>query len=232
MNSDGVQHNKPRAGQGGRPRIFQDEDFFRAVTSILERFGETGLTVEAVARELECSGTAVVRRFGSKRGLIAAYLEWALDNMTARFRAVRAEHTSPLAALRARGVIPARLRTEEVGDPGDPDHQANMATFWTASRADPALRTIHDHHLQLADREVAELLRVAFAAGELQACDPDALARALTAAWSGATTFWPGDSGEESLEERLGSLFDIIIDPYRVSADQQAPPTAQVETSA
>jgi AcrR family transcriptional regulator len=206
----------PRAGQGGRPRTFQDDDFFRAATRILSAQGYGGLTLEAVARELGCTGAAVSRRFGSKRGLVRAYLDWTLASMEGRFRSVRESHTSPIEALRDRGLIPADQRTEEIGDPSDPDHLANMATFWAEIRSDSEFRSHFLHQVRSAENESSNLLVAARLAGELDHCDPVELGKTLTAAWIGTTQTWPGDGPEGTLPERLGQVFDTIVGPYRV----------------
>jgi AcrR family transcriptional regulator len=212
-----VTRSNPRAGQGGRPRTFQDSDFFQATTTVLAASGYGGLTLEAVARELGCTGAAVSRRFGSKRGLVRAYLEWAIEATTRRFQEVRAAHASPVDALRARSIIPADQRPEEIGDPADPDHQANMATFWAQMHSDPEFRPVMVRHVRAADAATADLLRAAIAAGELTNCDPDEVGRVLTAAWSFTTHSWPGDGPDGTLEERLGRIFDTVIGPHRTA---------------
>jgi AcrR family transcriptional regulator len=207
-----------RTGQAGRPRVFQDDDFFRATTRVLAGGGYGHLTLEAVARELGCTGAAVSRRFGSKRGLVRSYLEWSLAAMAARFQAVRVAYASPIEALRARGTIPASERMEEIGDPADSDRHANMATFWAEMRRDREFRQIFNRHMLTAEREAGDLLRAALECGELIECDPDRLGRTLTAAWSWTTTTWSGDSAEESLVDRLGQVFDTIVGPYRTGS--------------
>jgi AcrR family transcriptional regulator len=210
-----VERTNPRGGQGGRPRSFQDDDFFRAVTEILVFDGFPFLTLDAVARELGCTAPAVSRRFGSKRGLIRAYLEWTLERMTGRFHAVRECYESPIEALRARGVIPAEQRSEEIGDPANPDHQAHIATFWAQMRNDPEFRPLFERYIKAAEDEIAALLAEAMEANELQRCDPEAIGRALTAAWAWTTLFWTGDGPDGSLVNCLGQVFDTIVGPYR-----------------
>jgi AcrR family transcriptional regulator len=209
--------NNPRMGQGGRPRTFQDDDFFRAATQVLSVQGYGGLTLDAVARELGCTGAAVSRRFGSKRGLVRAYLDWTLASMEGRFRSVRESHESPIEALRDRAIIPADQRTEELGDPSDPDHQANMGTFWAQVRTDPEFRPLLAHQVRSAEAEAGKLLLAAQEAGELVDCDPMELGRTLTAAWIGTTQSWPGDGPNGTLVDRLGQVFDTIVGPYRVA---------------
>jgi AcrR family transcriptional regulator len=211
-----VATNSPRAGQGGRPRTFQDDDFFRATTFVIVDQGYGGLTLEAVARELGCTGTAVSRRFGSKRGLIGAFLEWSLATMEGRFHAERDSHSSPIEALRARSIIPADQRTEELGDPTNPDHHANMAAFWAQMRSDQEFRPLIMRQVRSAETEASNLLLAAREASELHECDPIELGRTLTAAWIGTTQSWPGDGPDGTLVARLGTVFDTIVGPYLV----------------
>jgi AcrR family transcriptional regulator len=207
--------NKPFAGQGGRPRTFQDEDIFRATTRVLGDRGYAGCSMEAVANELGCSAQAIGRRFGSKRGLVRAYLDWALALIAERYRTYGRDYASPLEALRARCLIPAEERPEEISDPIDLTRRANMATFWAAVRSDPELREAAMRSTRDSEEEAARLLAQARAAGELVECDPVELGRTLTAAWVGTTTLWAGDGPEGTLVERLGAVFDTIIGPYR-----------------
>jgi AcrR family transcriptional regulator len=210
----------PRTGQGGRPRTFQDDDFFRATTRVILKQGYSGLTLGAVAEELGCTGAAVSRRFGSKRGLVAGYLDWTLLQVEQRYRQVREAYRSPLVALRARGTIPAGQRIEEIGDPSDPAQQANTGAFFASLRCDPAFRQILDRHREASEREAAEFLQAALDAGELIPCDPVVVGNALIAAWIGTTMYWPGDSVAETLVDRLGTIFDTIIGPYRAIAER------------
>src|SRR5687767_10768486 len=101
----------------GRPRVFSDDDVFAATARAVARLGYASLTVEAVAAEVGCTGPALIRRFGSKRGLLRAYLERANAVSLARFRRVRQAHASPLEALRARFRIPTEERPDEVAPP-------------------------------------------------------------------------------------------------------------------
>lgn len=207
--------NRPFAGQGGRPRTFHDEDIFRATTRVLGDRGYANCSMESVANELGCTGQALGRRFGSKRGLVRAYLEWALEQIAERYRTADREHESPLEALRARCLIPAEERPEELSDTTDLTRRANMATFWAAIRSDPEFRAAATKSVRDSEAEAARLLTQALAVGELIACDPVELGRTLTAAWVGTTALWEGDGPDGTLPERLGRVFDTVVGPYR-----------------
>jgi AcrR family transcriptional regulator len=182
---------------------------------VLSERGYAACSMDAVANEVGCTGQALGRRFGSKRGLVWAYLDWTLEQMVERYRAAGREHDSPLEALRARCVIPAEQRIEEIADPTDALRRANMATFWAAARSDPELRVVVAQSARDAVMETTHLLEQALAAGELVPCDPVELGRTLTAAWVGTTALWEGDGPEGTLPERLGTVFDTVIGPYR-----------------
>jgi AcrR family transcriptional regulator len=208
--------NKRFAGQGGRPRTFHDEAIFQATTKVIAELGYARCSMEAVASDLGCSGQALTRRFGSKRGLIEVYLDWVLERSAEWFRSSRRDHHSPLEALRARCEIPAEDRPEEIGDPVDANHRANTATFWAAVRCDPVLREKAQASVRATEREIVETLDEAIVAGELEACDTLALGRTLLAAWVGANQLWSGTEPSETLVERLMNVFDQVIDPHRV----------------
>jgi AcrR family transcriptional regulator len=206
--------NSSRSGQGGRPRTFQDADIFEATTEVLARHGYGQLTLEGVAAELGCTGPAISRRFGSKRGLIRAYLDWSLNKVQARFEVARDDYLSAIDAFRARLSIPSDERIEELGDPSDPDRAANIRTFWSAMRSDPEFRERSNQSVRDSERVTTEMLDRAVTSGELIPCDTRELGRVLVAAWTGTTTLWSGDGPHGTLPQRLVKVFDIIIAPY------------------
>ncbi len=70
--------------------------------------GASGITLADLARDLGCTAPALNVRFGSRIGLLKAYYAWATQMDSERFRRVRDEFTSPIAAVRAR----RQLQTE------------------------------------------------------------------------------------------------------------------------
>ncbi len=188
---------------------------FKATTKVMNARGYGGCSMDAVAKELGCSGQALGRRFGSRRGLVRSYLEWILALTAERFQESRRAFDSPLTALRARCLIPAEERPEELLDPVDPAKRANMGTFWAAVRSDPELRVIAAQSAQDSTQEVVELLEMAILKGELIPCDHRELGRTLIAAWVGTNTLWECDGPDGTLVEQLGHVFDVVIGPYR-----------------
>lgn len=188
---------------------------FRATATVLARLGHGGLSLEAVAQEVGVSGPAISKRFGSKRALLRAYLAWTVQTARERFCTTRAQHASPLAALWARYLLPFEDRPEELG----------AFSGWLDMRNDPDLAPLLQERRQVWETEAASLLADAQEAGEVIACDVNALAAAVTAALAGATLHWFGD--DESLLTRYAAILDTIVGPYRASGVEHVNPVAR-----
>src|SRR5215831_8245675 len=57
-----------------RPRTVSDDQIFAATARAVTRLGPTRLTLADVADEVGLSAAALVQRFGSKRGLLLAFV--------------------------------------------------------------------------------------------------------------------------------------------------------------
>ena len=195
-------YRRKEGNEGGRPRVFANEDLFQAATRALMQNGYSRLTLEQVAREAGCTSPALVRRFGSKRGLIQAYLEWTIPLIQERFRATRLHRASPLEALRARYLLP-QDRPEEFG----------LFTRWTEALSDPELAPAVWRIRQIWEGEAAFSLAQARDAGELVQCDVEELARTLVAALAGAAVL--SSPEHERIDERIAAIFDLLIGQFR-----------------
>ncbi|MEA2527193.1 MAG: hypothetical protein QOF73_4420 [Thermomicrobiales bacterium] len=206
--------NKRPSREVGRPRVFTDVDVFAAVTRAITRLGYAHLSVDAVAAEVGCTGPALIRRFGSKRGLLRAYLEQANAASIERFRWARETQGSPLAALRARFRIPTDQRPDEVANPAG---YVNLVLFHLVAWADPALRETETQRRRLFVEEIAALLEDALDAGELVRCNPHRLSTTLLAALTGTALQWASDP-DRAIEEQLVEMIEEIVAPYRAEA--------------
>ena len=206
------QGNKPvKPRRAGRPRAFSDPDVFLATADALSRLGYGRLTLEAVAERVGCTRQALVRRFGSKHGLVRAYLGWVVEDAAGRYRAIRATHPSPLAALRTRFLLPVQERPYEVADPAG---QANILAFFVGARDDPEFRALLARLMSVYEAEVAALLAEAREAGELVAADPAEVGHLLIAATTGALLLWAANP-DGPVTDRIARAFDAVIRPYR-----------------
>jgi AcrR family transcriptional regulator len=206
--------NKREGSQVGRPRSFENDDIFNGTARALTKLGYEGLTLNAVAAEVGCTGPALIRRFGSKRHLIKAYLKWSNELANARFDSIRAEHSSPLAALRARFQIPTNERPDEIADAVD---YANIVVFYLAVWTDETLRPTLELRQNLFEEQIARLLQEAVDTGELVECDVPRLSRTLLTGLTGAA-LRSINARDETIEDRLGQAIDDILYPYLAAA--------------
>jgi AcrR family transcriptional regulator len=196
----------------GRPRLFTDTDIFHAVTAVIGQSGYTNLTLAAVATELGCTAPALSKRFGSRQDLVRAYLDWTHEQALERFREVRASNDSPLAALRARMMLPIGSRTDEIAGPEDSAHHASLHL---AAEADPEFKLVIASRMQFFEDEFEALLADAVVAGELRSCDTRKLAQLLFKAVVGTTQIAALRGTTEPLEHQLGATVDAVVEPYR-----------------
>jgi AcrR family transcriptional regulator len=208
-------NTQPVRREAGRPRIFSDEAIFRATNQVLLREGVSELTLEAIAVEVGCTRQALVRRFGSKRALLLAFLDAMSMQLAEVYGVAPGVTDSPLAALQARFSLPPDSRPD-LSD--NPRVQANLLAFMlTSSSDDPAFAirfaTLNDNAL----REIERLVQAAIEADELESVDAGTLARVLSCAWWGETLNWCVDP-EIDYAASLSGIFEVVVGPYRPRA--------------
>lgn len=193
----------------GRPRIFSDDDIFRATTRATRRLGYNRLTINAVAEEAGCSGPALMKRFGTKRELLRAFLEWTTARSREHFRTARSTYASPLDALRFRLLYGVRDSVVWSDDDDLPDLQ-----FYVEGRTDPEFRHFIDVEEQDWEAEITSLIDQAIATGELSPCNSGDLAHTLLAGLAGATVIWSPESNR-SLADDITLVLDMILTPLQ-----------------
>ena len=202
----------------GRPRTFTDDDIFSGVSRVLTTQGFYRLTIATLADEVGCTGPALIKRFGSRRDLLVAYLHWANESSRQRFQDMRRRHSSPLAALRARFELPVAGRLDEAADPAG---FAYLIGFLLSSGHEAGLTDVLRQRYTLFRDEIASLVEDAIEAGELVDVDPDRLGRVLLEALVGASMLSGSAStmvaGQEPqpVEVRLGEVVAEVLEPYR-----------------
>jgi AcrR family transcriptional regulator len=167
-----------------RPRKVSDEAVFAAAYRAMQRLGPGELTLAEIAVEAGVTAGALAQRFGSKRALLLALAEGAATSAGELVRGLRADHRSPLAAVRAYGECLAGLASSPAAlarslaylqiDLTDADFRAQLAVQGRATR-----------------EGLRELLKEAVGAGEL-APDTDCaeLARNIEVVLNGALFTW------------------------------------------
>lgn len=165
-----------------RPRLSTDSDLLDAADAVLTRTGSARFTLELAAHEAGVSAATLVKRFGSKRGLlIASSQRWA-DSIDPD-PAVEPDET-PLEALH-------RLSVGPYIDNDNPDDAPNHVSSLAVDLGDPELTRLLALGWQRKRDQLGRLIARAVEAGDLaRAPDPDVAARTLFALLEGTFLGW------------------------------------------
>ncbi len=166
-----------------RPRSVDDAEILAATGRVVGRFGPAKLTLARVGEEVGLAPATLVQRFGSKRGLLIAFAESGSGDSEQYLARLREQHSSPLAALREFLLCFAQMAST-------PEEMANHLAFFQMDIADPDLRRLTREVLEWNEATVANLLREALAAGEIEGCDPEEFAPILLTVAQGSLLTW------------------------------------------
>lgn len=196
----------------GRPRVFSDDVIFAAVAFIIRQDGYPALTLEAVAERVGCTRQALLRRYGSRRGMLLASLEATAARISANFNQTSQMESSPLEALKTRFLLPPNSRPEMGLDPVP---VANTLAYILMTSPDPDFSQQFTSLVAIAQTELQGLLDTAVAKGELRPVNTRRLARVLHAVWTGETLNWCADQSVP-YSTTQAAIFEQIIAPYRL----------------
>jgi AcrR family transcriptional regulator len=197
-----------------RPRTIDDAGILEAAGRIISRHGPARFTLADIGAEVGLSAAALVRRFGSKRGLMLALARAARDSVDACFEAVRASHKSPLAAVLAAG-------TEMTRYVNSPEEMSNHLAFLQTDLSDPDFYAVMLENSQRIIDGYRRLLDEAVAARELVPCDTARLARAVDALAGGSLIGWAVHrQGTAAAWVRYD--LSTLLQPYRPKARTSA----------
>ena len=192
-----------------RPRTIDDAGILDAAARVVSRHGPARFTLAEVGSEAGLSAAALVRRFGSKRGLMLALARGARDSVDACFDAVRQSHTSPLAALRT-------AATEMTRYISSPAEVSNHLAFLHLDLSDPEFYALLLENSKRITAGYRKLLDEAVARRELVACDTARLARAVEALAGGSLIGWAVHR-RGTAEAWVRRDLDTLLEPYRAS---------------
>ena len=185
-----------------RPRATSDEDLLAATHRVVSRLGPN-LTLADVAKEAGVSPATLMQRFGSKRGLLLAFAAAGSSDVSQELEAIRAQHSSPLAAVY--GVAHCMAAMADT-----PETLANSLAFLQMDLVDP---DFHQHavvHSRGMLAGIKALLDEAVAEGELAPTDTTRLARAVQAMIGGSLLQWAIDR-EGRVADRLSEDLDALL---------------------
>lgn len=182
-----------------------------AVARAIARLGPGEVTLAHIASEAGVTPAALIQRFGSKRELLLAFVSLGARGTADIFARLRAEHASPLAALREYADCFARMGES-------PATLAHHLAFLQLDLTDPDFRRLARAQARAADREFRALIRAAIEAGELPAwVDPPSLARALQAVVGGSLIGWAMRQ-EGSAAGYVRKDLEAVLRPYVAAA--------------
>lgn len=190
-----------------RPRTVTDEEILGATGKAMSRVGPAKLTLADIAKEVGLSPATLVQRFGSKRGLLLALAQSAVDSVDLCFEAVRAAHPTPLARLLA-------AATEMTRYVDTPEEMANHLAYLQIDLSDPDFHRLMLENSKRITAGYVALLDEAVEAGELAPCDTARLARAVGAMSGGSLIAW-AVYREGTAESFVRTDLDTLLAPYR-----------------
>jgi AcrR family transcriptional regulator len=193
-----------------RPRTIDDNGILEAAGRIISRHGPAKFTLADIGREVGLSAAALVRRFGSKRGLMLALARSARDSVDACFDIVRASHPSPLAAVLA-------AATEMTRYVKSPEEMSNHLAFLQTDLSDPDFYAVMLENSRRIIAGYQSLLDEAVTARELVPCDTARLARAVDALAGGSLIGW-AVYRDGAAEAWVRHDLDTLLEPYRATA--------------
>lgn len=206
-----------------RPRTITDEEILAATHRTMCRLGPVKLTLSEVAKEARLSPATLVQRFGSKRRLLLAVATSAVDYVDECFVALRAQRSSPLAALIEAATEMARHTTS-------PEELANSLAYLQIDVGDPDFRKPMLEMSRKTIEGYRSLLDAAVAAGELRPCDTQRLARAVSALSGGSLINW-GVFQKGQAKTWVRADLETLLAPYvtrpstRAAAREGRPPS-------
>ena len=192
-----------------RPRTVADADILMAAARVLSKVGPTRLTLAHVGRASGLSPGALVKRFGSKRGLLLAMSRQSVESVDACFAAVRSSHPAPLDAF----VAAALEMTRYVQTP---EEVANHLAYLQIDLSDPDFYALMKENSARIEAGYRRLLNEAVQAGELEPCDTGRLARAVGAMVTGSLLGWAIDR-RGTAEAFVRADLAMLLDRYRAA---------------
>jgi AcrR family transcriptional regulator len=190
-----------------RPQKVSDDEVFAAAQRAMERLGPSELTLADIAGEAGVTAGALVHRFGSKRDLMLTLANRWGGSAKEMMDALRAEHESPLAVVRAYAECMAMLAKS-------PDALARNLAYLQIDLTDPDFRKPMLTNARATRKELESLIREAVDARELRkGTDARSLALSVETVVSGALLVWAVHR-DGSPAAWMRARVDAILEPY------------------
>jgi AcrR family transcriptional regulator len=192
-----------------RARTVSDATILAATARMISRVGPARLTLADVGEEVGLAPATLLQRFGSKRGLLIALVQQAVESVDDSFTSVRASRQSALdAAIAAAGTMAEHVRT--------PEELANNLAFFQIDLSDAEFHRLALEHSRRVLAGYQSLLQEAVTVGELVECDAGALASALQAVAAGSLLNW-AIHRDGPVADWVRADIETLITPYRAA---------------
>ncbi len=186
-----------------------DATILVATARMISRVGPVRLTLADVGEEVGLAPATLLQRFGSKRGLLIALVQQALESVDDSFTSVRAARHSALdAAIAAAGTMAEHVRA--------PEELANNLAFFQIDLSDAEFHRLALEHSRRVRAGYQALLQEAITVGELIECDAGALASALQAVAAGSLLNW-AIHRDGPVADWVRADIETLITPYRAA---------------
>lgn len=188
-----------------RPLAFTDRQLLAAAAEAIADVGPARLTLAEVAGRVGAAPATLVKRFGSKRGLLVALAEHGAGTIDAALG-------DPDGSRPALDQLVERIRA--LGADITPREMAHHVAYLQLDLADPELRGHAAAFLSRFTAGVRRHLDAAVGGGELACPDTARLARAVATTYNGTLITWALD-GAGTLPDRLADEIRFLLAPYR-----------------
>lgn len=190
-----------------RPQKVSDLEVFAAVNRAMQRLGPADLTLAEIAAEAGVTAGALVQRFGSKRELLLALQNAFGEGGREMMAALRAEHGTPVATIRAYAACMGELAKT-------PDALARNLAYLQIDLTDADFRKPLQRNARATRAELESLIREGIASGEIaRGTNAPSLARTLETVISGALLTWAVHR-EGQVASWMTREVDAVLAPY------------------
>ena len=197
-----------------RPRKATDDEVFAAAARAMNRLAPGELTLGEIAREAGLTAGALVQRFGSKRRLLLTMAERFAAAGGQLIDGLRAQHASPLAAVRAYADCMSQLASSPAS------FQRSLA-YLQIDLADSELRRHLVKQATATRLGLQKLIDGAVEQGELKdGTNAAALARTIEAMVSGSMMTW-AFYRKGSAKQWIREHMDAVLAPYLTTSTRR-----------
>ncbi len=198
---------------GPPPRV-SDAEVLRRTAEVIGEVGPARFTLADVARATGLAPATLVKRFGSKRGLMLALARQRAGDVRGEFAMARAWEASPLEAM-------FEVLAGFVAHADTPEALAHHLAFAQVEPDDADFHAAAFESARTMLDGIRALLEQAVQAGELAPCDAESVARTVQTTYNGALVTW-AVYRQGALAEWLRGEIEAVLEPWLPPLERDA----------